>query len=204
MKIAFLLLTLLTASSVGLHADPAAEAKALAAKAIEAAGGEAKLLRVFRMKERFNSGPALADPAKASTRESILEAPQYWWLNGKDRDGEPAKFDVWAWTLVALTDLKTAMETIPGVEENGKTTLALRLTGSIDPAMDLHFDPETHRLVRMDWSNDIYRFSEWRTHDDFGYQAKTVMHKRKTNEPWFHHEILEIERLTIAPASLPR
>ena len=141
MKVAFLLLTLLTASSVGLHADPAAEAKALAAKAIEAAGGEAKLLRVFRMKERFNSGPALADPAKANTRESILEAPQYWWLSGKDRDGEPAKFDVWAWTLVALTDLKTAMETVPGVEENGKTTLALRLTGSIEPAMDLHFDP---------------------------------------------------------------
>ena len=204
MKVAFLLLTLLTASSVGLHADPAAEAKALAAKAIEAAGGEAKLLRVFRMRERFNSGPALADPAKASTRESILEAPQYWWLSGKDREGEPAKFDVWAWTLVALTDLKTAMETVPGVEENGKTTLALRLTGSIEPAMDLHFDPETHRLVRMDWRNDIYRFSEWRTHDDFGYQAKTVMHKRKTNEPWFHHEILEIERLTVAPASLPR
>ena len=33
MKVAFLLLTLLTASSVVLHADPAADAKALAAKA---------------------------------------------------------------------------------------------------------------------------------------------------------------------------
>jgi hypothetical protein len=204
MRATFLLLTLLTASSAILHAEPAAEAKPLAAKAIAAAGGETKLLRVFRMKERFNFGAELADPAKASTRESIVEAPQYWWLKGKDRDGEPAKFDVWAWTLVALTDTKTVMETIPGVEENGKTTLALRLTGTIEPAMDLHFDPDTHRLIRFDWANDIYRFSEWHEHDGAGYHAKTVMHKRKSNEPWLFHEILEIERLTAAPADLPR
>jgi hypothetical protein len=204
MRATFLLLTLLTTSAAILHAEPYAEAKALAAKAIAAAGGETKLLRVFRMKERFNSGPALADPEKAGKRESFVEAPQYWWLGGKDRDGEPAKFDVWAWTLVALTDPKTLIESLPGVDENGKTTLALRLTGTIDPALDLHFDPATHRLVRMDWRNDIYRFSDWREHDGAGYHAKTVMHKRKTNEPWFYHEILEIERLTEAPANLPR
>lgn len=204
MRVHIFLLTLLTASSAILNAEPSADAKTLAAKAIAAAGGEAKLLRIFRMKERYNSGPTAADPAKASVRESILEAPQYWWLNGKDRDGEPAKFDVWAWTLVALTDPKTVIESLPGVEENGKTTLALRLTGTIDPALDLHFDPATHRLVRMDWRNDIYRFSEWRELDGAGYHAKTVMHKRKTNEPWFYHEILEIERLTEAPADLPR
>lgn len=204
MRANFLLLSLLTMSTAILHAEPGTEAKALAAKAIEAAGGEAKLLRIFRMKERFNSGPTAADPAKASVRESILEAPEYWWLNGKDRDGEPAKFDVWAWTLVTLTDPKTVIESLPGVAENGTTTLALRLTGTIDPALDLHFDPATHRLVRMDWRNDIYRFSDWRELDGAGYHAKTVMHKRKTNEPWFHHEILEIERLIEAPANLPR
>lgn len=204
MRTTFLLLSLLAASPAILHADPAADARALAGKAIEAAGGEAKLLRVFRMKERFNFGAEPADPAKASLRESIVEAPRYWWLKGKDRDGEPAKFDVWAWTLVALTDAKTLMETIPGVEENGKTTLALRLTGTIEPAMDLHFDPGTHRLIRFDWANDIYRFSEWREHDGAGYHAKTVMHKRKSNEPWLFHEILEIERLAEAPAELPR
>lgn len=187
-----------------LHAAPPAEARAIVDKAITAAGGEAKLFRQFRMKERFNSGAEAADPAKASQRESILDAPKYWWLKGKDRTEEPAKFDVWAWTLVALTDANTVMEVIPGVEENSKTTLALRLTGSIDPAMDIHFDPENHRFVRIDWRNDIYRFSEWREYDGTGYQAKSVMYKRKTNEPWFHHEILEIERLAELPADLPR
>lgn len=204
MRATLLLLTFLTASAAVLRAEPSPEAKALADKAIAAAGGESKLLRVFRMKERFNFGAEPADPAKASLRESIIEAPQYWWLKGKERGGEPAKYDVWAWTLVALTDAETWMETIPGVEENGKTTLALRLTGTIEPAMDLHFDPDTHRLVRFDWANDIYRFSEWREYDGAGYHAKTVMHKRKSNEPWLFHEILEIERLTEAPADLPR
>ncbi len=134
MRTLFLLSTLSVLAASPATAEPSAEAKALADKVISAAGGEGKLLRVFRMKERFNSGPVLADPAKASTRESILEAPKYWWLGGKDRDGEPAKFDVWAWTLVALTDDKTLLEIIPGVEENGKVTLALRLTGTIEPA----------------------------------------------------------------------
>lgn len=204
MRTLFLLSILSAAVVFPATAEPSAEAKALADKVISAAGGEGKLLRVFRMKERFNSGPVLADPATASVRESILEAPKYWWLGGKDRDGEPAKFDVWAWTLVALTDDKTLLEIIPGVEENGKVTVALRLTGTIEPALDLHFDPGTHRLVRMDWRNDIHRFSDWREHDGAAYPAKTVMHKRKTNEPWFHHEILEIERLAEAPAGLPR
>lgn len=204
MRLPLLFLTLLGSSTVILQAEPSEEAKSLAAKAVAAAGGEAKLLRIFRMKERYHSGPSAVDPEKASVRESILEAPRYWWLNGKDRDGEPAKFDVWAWTLVALTDPKTVIEWLPGLEENGVSTLAIRLTGTVDPALDLHFDPTTHRLVRMDWRNDIYRFSDWREVDGAGYHATTVMHKRKTNEPWFHHEILELERLAAAPANLPR
>jgi hypothetical protein len=204
MKRPFLAFFLLLPFVHPLSAEPSPEAKALAAKAIAAVGGEAKLFRQFRMKERYNSGPAPADPEKAGKRESILDAPDYWWLGGKDRSGEPAKFDVWAWTLVALTDPKTTMEILPGVEENGKITLGLRLGGTIDPVMDLHFDPDTHLLIRFDWRNDIYRFSEWREHDGAGYHANTTMFKRKTNEPWFHHEILEIERLTELPAGLPR
>ena len=204
MKSRSLALSLLLFCPSLLHCEPSPDAKALAAKAITAAGGEEKLLRIFRMKERFNSGATQADPAKAGVRESILDAPKYWWVGGKDRTDEPAKFDVWAWTLVALTDAKTSMEILPGVEENGKTTVALRLTGSIDPALDLHFDAGTHHLVRMDWSNDIYRFSDWREYDGARYHAKTVMHKRKTNEPWFYHEVLELERLAEVPAGLPR
>lgn len=187
-----------------IWAEEARPPSEIAALAIKAVGGGAKVLRLFRIEERFNMGPTLAAPEAAKTRVSIIEAPRYWWLNGKDRTDEPAKFDVWGWSLGVLTDPATVIENLAGVEENGVTTVGLRVSGTIDPAMDLHFDPATWRLVRMDWSNDIYRFSEWREQDGTGYQAKTIMLKRKTFEPWFYHEILKLETLTELPAGLVR
>lgn len=200
----FLIVSFVTFLAEGGNSETSAEAKDLVSIVITAAGGEEKLLRVFRMKERFNSGPILIEATAASTRDSILEAPAYWWVGGNDRTDEPAKFDVWAWTLVALTDPKVVIESLEGVEEDGAKTLGLRLSGAIDPALDLYFHSETHRLIRMDWRNDIYRFSDWRVHDGAGYQAKTVIYKRKTNVPWFYHEVTGIARLEKAPADLPR
>jgi hypothetical protein len=200
----FLLLWGVFLTTSTFWAEEARPPSEIAAQAIKAVGGEAKVLRLFRIKERFNMGPTLVAPDVAKTRVSIIEAPRYWWLNGKDRTDEPAKFDVWGWSLGVLTDPATVLSELPGVEENGVTTVGLRVSGTIEPAMDLHFDPATWRLVRMDWSNDIYRFSEWREQDGTGYQSKTIMLKRKTLEPWFYHEILELEPLTELPAGLVR
>lgn len=163
---------LTTPITFGEETRPPAE---IVAQAIKAVGGESKVLRLFRIKERFNMGPTLVAPDVAKTRVSVIEAPRYWWLYGKDRTDEPAKFDVWGWSLGVLTDQATVIENLAGVDENGLMTVGLRVTGTIDPAMDLHFDPATGRLVRMDWSNDIYRFSEWREQDGSGYQSKTIM-----------------------------
>ncbi len=202
LRVALLATPILTTPiTFGEEPRPPAE---IAAQAIQAVGGPAKVLRLFRIKERFNFGPTLAAPDQATTRVSIIEAPRYWWLNGKDRTDEPAKFDVWGWSLGVLTDPATVIENLAGVEENGGITVGLRVSGTIDPAMDLHFDPATWRLVRMDWSNDIYRFSEWREQDGTGYQFKTIMFKRKTFEPWFYHEILELEQLSELPEGLVR
>jgi hypothetical protein len=198
------LLVLVPGVGFSQEAPPAADPKPIIAKAIAAAGGEAKLLKLFRIKERFNFGEELAPVEKASTRTSVIEPPKYWWLGGKDRTGEPAKFDVWGWSLGILLDPESVIAVLPGVEENGKITLGLQVTGTVTPAMDLHFDPETHRLVRIDWVNDIYRFSDWREHDGAGYQAKTVMFRRASGKPWFYHEILELERLAALPEGLAR
>jgi len=116
-------------------------------RAINAVGGEAKMLRLFRIKERLNSGSTLAAPDVAKTWESIIEAPRCWRLNRKDRTGEPAKFDVWGWNLGVLTDPATVVEGLAGVEENGVTTIGLRVSGAVDPAMDLDFVPTTWRLI---------------------------------------------------------
>ena len=202
LHIAFLATPILTTPVIlAEEALPPAE---IVAEAIDAVGGPTKVLRLFRIKERFNFGPTLAAPDQATARVSIIEAPRYWWLHGKDRTDEPAKFDVWGWSLGVLTDPNTVIENLAGVEENGGTTVGLRVSGTIEPAMDLHFDPATWRLVRIDWSNDIYRFSEWREQDGSGYQSKTIMFKRKTLEPWFYHEILELETLTELPEGLVR
>ena len=172
---------------------------------IAAVGGPEKLLRNFRMKEQYHSG---ADPmppgGKPGVRESILDAPGYWWVGKKDRTDEPAKFDVWAWTLVALTDAKSKITIVPDVVENEKPAMGLRISESLTPPLELYFDKTTKLLVRMDWRSDIYRFSEWREHDGVKYSAKTILFKKATGKPWFYHEITELERLKELPADLPR
>ena len=197
----FLVLILLCSGPLGLRAE---EAGPIVEKAIAAAGGREKLLTLFRIEERYNFGAEPVAAEKSTRRTSVIEPPKYWWVGGKDRTGEPAKFDVWGWTLGVLTDPKSAIEVIPGVAEPGGATVALRVSGTVAPAMDLHFDAATHRLVRMDWINDIYRFSDWREHDGVGYQARTVISKKATGKVWFYHEITAIERLASLPEGLKR
>lgn len=174
----------------------------LAAQAIAAAGGSDKLLKLFRMKEKFNSGATL-DP-KGQTRESIVEPPGSWWLGKSERKKEPAKYVVWAWTLGALTDPNSKLESIPDVTDDEKLLAGIRVSGTIDPPMELYFSKSDHRLVRVDWRGDIYRFSDWKEHDGAKYPAKCVMFKQATGKPWFYHEILEVERLKELPPGLPR
>lgn len=201
----FFLFTLHAGASANFAQD-AADPQALVQEVIKAVGGADKLLRNFRMKERFHAGsePTPPEGKSASTRESILDAPSYWWIGKKERAGEPAKFDVWAWTLVALTDPKSKVSVLPDVVENNKPTFGLQIGESISPPLDMYFDKQTKLLVRMDWRSDIYRFSDWREHDGVKYAAKTILFKKATGKPWFYHEITELERLKELPANLPR
>lgn len=168
-------------------------------KAITAAGGREKLLTTFRMVKRYNSGTVRASAEKSQNRTSVLQAPKIWRVGGKERDGEPAKFVVWAWTLGILTDAETKLASIPGISEGDATTIGVQASGTVSPAMDLHFHPQTLRLIRVDWRDDIYRFSNWREHDGAGFHALTVMHRRQTDKPWFFHEIVSVERLSELP-----
>ncbi len=184
----------------------AADSQPLIHEVIQAVGGPEKLLRKFRMKEQFHAGtePAPLDGKSPSKRESILDAPGYWWIGKNERAAEPAKYDVWAWTLVALIDPKSKVTIVADVVENEKTSLGLQISESIDPPLTIYFDEETKLLVRMDWRSDIYRFSEWREHDGLKYASKTIMFKKATGKPWFYHEITEVERLKELPTNLTR
>ncbi|MEC9092014.1 MAG: hypothetical protein VX438_04855 [Planctomycetota bacterium] len=178
------------------------DATTLVNKVIAAAGGKDKLLKRFRMVERYSSGPEFKAPG--TPRTSVVEPPNYWWIGTQERGNEPAKRPTWAWTLVALTDKKSKIASLPSVTENGKMLDGLQITGSIDPPLDMYFDPKTHHLIRIDWRNDLYLFQQWKKHDGTMYPSKCTLYKRKTRQPWFHHEITELQRLDKLPPDLKR
>lgn len=198
----FILLLFIAASALAQTADP----KPLVERALTAAGGRDKLLKIFRIKETFHFGntPEPAEGKRRSTRESILSQPDKWWINKKERGIEPAKDDVRAWSLDLLVDEKSKIEVIPDLTDEGTTCLGLEVSGSIDPAMKFYFDKETSLLNRLDWRGDIYRFSDWKEHDGVKFASKTIILKAKDNKPWFFHEITEIERLKVLPEGLAK
>lgn len=182
------------------------DAKPLVERALAAVGGKDKLLKIFRMKELFHFGstPEPAEGKKPSTRDSVISQPDQWWIGKKERGAEPAKDDVRAWSLDLLVDAKSTFELLPDLSDEEKTCLGLRVGGSVDPAMDFYFDKETGLLHRLDWRGDFYRFSDWREHDGLRYAAKTIIFKKKDNQPWFYHEITVLERLAELPEGLAR
>lgn len=176
------------------------DAAALAKRVVQSAGGESKLLKRFRMKERFNSGAERKSPGK--TRTSILDPPDHWWIGNKERGTEPGKVTTWAWTLGVLTHPDSRIELLPDVAEGEVPLSGLRITATVKPPLDMYFDKDTHKLVRIDWRKDIYLFSEWKDFEGTRYPATSVMLRRGTRKPWFHHEILELERLEELPSEL--
>ena len=199
------LLTTLMMMFLGtIKADDSAGAseKQLVAEVIAAAGGEEALLKLFRMEERYNSGKERVSPG--TSRVSVVEPPTSWWIGSKERGTEPAKITTWAWTLGVLNDPKSKLELLPELTDGEKPLTGLRVTESVDPAIDMYFDKSTYELVRVDWRNDIYRFSEWKDFDGTRYPAKCAMFRRNSGEPWFFHEIFAIERLKELPDGLKR
>jgi len=184
--------------------EPAAATpgRVLAGKAVAAAGGADRRLTLFRMEERYNAGTERVLPGTA--RVSVIEPPDSWWIGTGERGAEPAKTVAWAWTLGVLVDPRSQLAPIPDLTDDGKPLAGLRVTGSVEPALDMYFDQETHRLLRVDWRNDIYRFSDYRDLDGTAYPATCVMFRRSSGVPWFFHEILSIERLDSLPAGLTR
>ena len=198
-------LLLILVLSVSLPAAEPPEVRALADKVVRAAGGESKLLRLFRMKEKFHFGTAEEPPAgkNRSLRDSVLEPPRYWWLGSKERETIWG-YDVWGWSLRPLVDPASQLSLLPAISENGRPALGIRVEKTVAPALDLYFDQESLRLVRLDWKNDTHRFSQWTEYAGFKYPSHCVSYRRKTGEPYFFHDIVSLEVLAELPPGLKR
>lgn len=191
---------LLVGTGAGSAAD--ADSKPLVATVVKAVGGQDKLLKLMRIKEKLYIG---SDPAgKGNDRVSVLEPPNHWWLGKNQRTNEPATVLVWAWTLGALLDPKSKVEAISEIKEGDKAAFGLRVSETITPPMDLYFDKADHRLVRIDWRTDIHRFSDWKEHDGVKYPARCVGFKKSSGKQWYATEIVELERLKELPEGLKR
>lgn len=181
---------------------------AVVKRVLDAVGGESKLLRLFRTRETVNVS---SDPEKkVAERVSVYEPPKYWWTGKNERvkneakPDEPATFLVWAWTLGILTDPATELEVIPEVIESNMPAFGLRVSGTVNPPMELYFDRAESRLVRIDWRSDIHRFSHWKELDGVKYPSKCVGYKKSTGMPWYFSEVVELERLKDVPEGLKR
>ena len=196
--LAFVVATFPASVAFAAEADP----KTLVKQVVVAAGGEEQLLELFRIRERLNVS---SDPdRKGFDRESVLEPPDYWWVQDEERDNEPAMFLVWAWTLGALTDPTSQIDVIPDITEAHRLAFGLQVSRTIEPPMDLYFDKATSRLVRIDWRTDVHRFAHWKEHDGLKYPARCIGYKKNTGVPWYFTEILELERLEELPDGLKR
>ena len=125
-------------------------------------------------------------------------------MKNEAKPDEPAIFLVWAWTLTILTDPASKLEVLPEVVEAEKAAIGLRVSGTVDPPMDIYFDKSESRVVRIDWRSDIYRFSDWKEHDGVKYPAKCVGFKKSSGKPWFYSDIIELERLKELPEGFKR
>lgn len=68
-------IAVLVSTNIGLAVDSAATPeKELVSKVIAAAGGEERLLTLFRIEERFNAGKERVSPG--TSRMSVVEPPQ--------------------------------------------------------------------------------------------------------------------------------
>lgn len=198
----FLLLLTARVASTSVAAEPTAE---LVKQTVDAVGGESKILKLFRMKELLVLG---SDPEKkGSPRTTVVEPPAHWWQGTKDRvtlDKEPAIWLIYAWTLAALVDEKSKLETLPDGEFEGRATYGLRVSETITPPLDLHFDKETKRLAKIEWRADRHVFADWKQQDGLWYPARCVGYKLKDDRRWYATEIVELERLDKLPDGLTR
>ncbi len=175
--------------------------KEVVKQTIDAVGGEAKLLKLFRFKENLVLG---ADPkGKPTERTSVMEPPGHWWVGGRDRaENEPGAYLVWAWTLAPLLDPKSKLETLPAIKISDRPVYGIKVTGTITPPMSMYFDQETKLLARIDWRNEQNVFSEWKEADGAKYAARCSGYRGGV--AWFHTEIVELTRLKELPAGLKR
>lgn len=209
MKLVVPSLVLLCVVTPDLKAEEA-DANKVVEQVVKTAGGEAKLLTLFRFRERVLITATPAAPVTADEKEnrtSVVQVGGDWWIGKSKRDKDKVRVLCWAWSLRILLDPKSKVTTIADTTVADKPAFGLRVSESIKEPIDLLFDKETQRLLAIDYTDTRHVFSEWKlTAEGHHYPSHVVGYRfadkgaRELNEKqWYQTDILELTPLKELP-----
>jgi len=189
------------------------DARLLVEQVVKTAGGEEKLLKLFRYRERVLITSTPAAPVTADEKEnrtSVVQVSGDVWIGTDKRGKDKVRVLCWAWSLRILLDPKSKVEAIADTTIVGKPAFGLRVSESIKEPIDLFFDKETQRLVAIDYTDTRHIFSEWKTAEAGHHYPSHVVGFRFTNrtagmlneKQWYQTDILELTPLKELPAEL--
>jgi hypothetical protein len=189
------------------------DAKKFVETVVKSAGGEEKLLKLFRFRERVLITATPAAPVTAEEKEnrtSVVQVGGDWWIDKNKRDKDKVRVLCWAWSLRILLEPKSKVTTIAKTIVAGKPAFGLRVSESVKDPIDLLFDKESNRLVAIDYTDTRHLFSEWKVTTEGHHYPSHVAGFRFTNraagtlneKQWYQTDILELTPLTELPPEL--
>ena len=114
--------------------DADSATKKIVEEVVAAVGGEEKLLKLFRFRERvlITSTPAApVAPDEKENRTSIVQVSGNWWIGTAKRDKDKVRVLCWAWSLRILLDPMSKVQTVPDISVADKPASGLRVTESV-------------------------------------------------------------------------
>jgi len=217
MRIAIYLLTsmipLVTYPTTASAGDNVLPVKQAIEETIAAAGGEEKLLTIFRFHERvlITATPTPLDSGETkANRTSVVEVGGRWWVGVNKRNKDKVRILCWAWSLRILLDEKSKVEVIPNIVVMDRPAFGLRVTGSVQTPIDLFFDNESKRLAAIDYTDTRHVLSNWKkTPQGHEYPAHVTGFRFADSEAktiqtaqWYQTDILELTPLEEIPGKL--
>ena len=189
-------------SLLRVTAESPSDAAAYAREIVASHGGAEKLLRVVKFSETYFLN---GSTAKGTDRTSVLQPPKLWFVGKTERVEEENKGavcrDVWMWTLAPLVDPATKLEVVPDIVIADKPAHGLSVSGSIEPGIRAYFDVATHDLVRIDWKEKQFHFSQPVAVDGTRVPSRCVL-IGKDGKEIIRTELRDIQRLAELPAEL--
>jgi len=174
---------------------------ALAKRIVASHGGAERLLRILSFDETY----VLGTSGKPTDRKSVLQPPLLWFVGKTERVSQENKGaicqDVWMWTLGPLVDPRTKLESIPSSTIDGKDAKGLKVSGSVDPALEVFFDPSTSDLLKIAWKGEQFLFSAPVDVDGTRVPSKCTL-IGKTGNLRVTTELKKIDRLAALPEGL--